>query len=406
MRITYLHQHFRLPRESGGTRSWEFARRLARESHDVTVIAGGDSARKIEVDGISVQYVKAEYKNSDGMHRRIVSFLQFMAKATIPAVKTPADVVFATSTPLTVAVPGLIASVLKRKRFVFEVRDLWPEVPVKLGILSNRFVIRLAQWLEKFAYKRASKVIALSPGMAEGVLKVAPETNVCVIPNASDIKLFELEVARREQCRRELDWPDDRPVLVYAGSFGRTYLVPWVVRLASHLPEARVVILGAGASSNDAKRLATELGLDSSALLPGAFPKKDVAVRVAACDITISSLLDTPVLHVNSLNKVFDSLAAGRPIIFNHGGWLSELVTSYGAGWRVSEDAAEAAKQVRGILAKSGALCDASVLAAQLAMEQFDRERLYADFRAALFDSPDDKALIRPYASVDRIGLL
>lgn len=382
MKITYIHQHFRTLTESGGTRSYEFARRLAQDSHDVTVIASGNRSERIKLDGFTVRYIKGSYENSHGVGRRILSFLSFMVKSTYHAMRTPADVVFATSTPLTVAVPGILATKRQKARFVFEVRDLWPEVPVNLGLLKNPILIALARRLERAAYETADEVVALSPGMAAGVIRVAPETSVEVIPNASDRTLFGPHSADRANLRKEFGW--DRPVLLYAGSFGHTYLVPWMVRLASKLSEARVLILGSGAATNDARELASGLGLDPDALLPGSLPKNEVVKRVAASDITISSLLDVPDLHVNSLNKVFDSLAAGRPIVFNHGGWLSDLVISNGAGWRLNHDPDIAAQEVDELLRSPEMIERAGIRAAALAQRHFDRDSLYRDFHSVV----------------------
>lgn len=386
-RVTYIHQHFVTPSQAGGTRSFEFARRLAAEGHDVTMICGGTERHDFEVSGFRVRQIPVSYRNSMGYAQRVASFLRFMIRSTVLSATTPADVILATSTPLTVAVPGLIAARLRRARFVFEVRDLWPSVPARLGVLTSRPLLSLAQRLERITYARADRVIALSPGMRDGVLQTAPFADVRVVPNASDVELFAMDEQARRDARADLGWTH-RPTAVYAGSFGESYRIQWMVELAASCPGVNFQIIGSGQATQAARQLSDALNLPTDDLLPGSLPKSEVARRVGAADIVISSLLDDPALRVNSLNKVFDALAAARPVVFNHDGWLPDLLIRRGAGWRLPNDPKAAGEQLARILADADALSRASQCAARLAREDFNRDSLYARFREALFDKP------------------
>ena len=152
MRITYIHQHFVLPGEPGGSRPYEFARRMAAAGHEVTMICGRDEAMDKTVDGIHVRRLAIPYRNEMSKRERIVSFLNFLVRASAVAARVPADVIYASSTPLTVAVPGIVAKFTQRAPLVAEIRDLWPEVPIKLGYLNNPVAIFLAKQLEKAFY--------------------------------------------------------------------------------------------------------------------------------------------------------------------------------------------------------------------------------------------------------------
>lgn len=381
--VIYIHQHFRTPGEAGGTRSWEFARRLASDGHKVTIISGGQRDFVEEIDGIKIVRISAPYSNEMGTGRRIRSFLQFAIKAILKTIGANGDIIYATSTPLTVVVPAYIASRFKRIPYVFEVRDLWPSVPARLGFVRSSAMLRLAQALERFAYTRARRIVALSPGMREGVLQIAPMADVRLIPNAADLELFDFSKDDRRKIRDELHWCD-KPVVVYAGSFGSTYLIPWIVRLAASCPEMRFVIIGEGSSSQEAHALAEQLGLDTENVLPGKLSKLEVARRVSASDLVLSSLLDHPALHSNSLNKVFDAMAAGRPVVFNHGGWLADLVSSRSAGWILPTDLGDASNRLRELLADRGALDRAGAEALALARSDFSRDEMYERFRDAL----------------------
>jgi hypothetical protein len=382
-RVTYISQYFSTPDSRGGRRDWEFARRLAADGHTVTMICGGDR-RRYRVGGFDVVSVGGEYENAMTVPRRLIAFFLFMIGATGAALRTPTDVVLASSTPLTVAVPGVLAARLRRVPFVFEVRDLWPAVPVALGYLRG-FPARVAALLEAWAYRHADHVIPLSPQMADGVRAVRGDVPMTVVPNASDIEAYSATREERSRIREELGWGEE-PVLVYAGSFGASYDVGWTVHLAARLRDdgVRFVALGRGTSTPTLRAKAERLGLDAAALLPGGMPNAEAVRYVIASDAAISTLIDNEALHGNSLNKVFDACAAGRPVFFNHGGWLSDLLCERGAGWRLDRDPDRAAAQLREILEDRLALADAGAEAARLGRTTFARDALYEAWSCAV----------------------
>src|SRR6185436_350076 len=198
MRVVYIHQYYCNPQMAGGIRSYEQARRLVARGHTVDVITTditpGDRRLGWKVtheDGVTVHWFKIPYNNHMSYARRLRAFAEFMLLATVRATRLRADLVFATSTPLTVAVPGVLAARLRRVPFVFEVRDLWPEVPIEMGLLRNPLARKLAGGLADFAYRNAAEVVALSPGMAAGVTKRRPQTRTTMIPNAADMDLVQ-----------------------------------------------------------------------------------------------------------------------------------------------------------------------------------------------------------------------
>lgn len=388
MRITYIHQHFSFPAEAGGQRPWQFASRLAKAGHSVTVVCGGETADSVRFDNLVVHRVRSAYSNTYSTKSRIVSFARFMVGSALVAVRTPTDLVFASSTPLTTAVPGLISSFLRHKPFVFEVRDLWPSVPIELGVLRNPAIIAIAKLLERLTYLRADRVIALSPGMAEGVRTVSPKTPIAVIPNASDIEDFAGGRESREATRRELGWGNDETVIVYAGSFGTSYDVMWLVELAAELTHQsgrfRVILYGEGASSEAIRARVTELGLDPASMVPGKLPKSEIFRILPAADFSVSTLTDNPALEVNSLNKVFDALAAATPVLFNHSGWLPHLLAARGAGIRLPRDPLNAAGQLSALVAKDKDRRPRSHAAFALGEEQFSRDQLFSTFLETL----------------------
>src|SRR5688500_4282205 len=179
MRILYLHQFFITRAGGGGTRSYEFARRFVERGHGVRMVTAGDGTRT--VDGIEVVGVRGAY--SDYMQatalsnaRRMLAFARFALGATLAAMRRPRpDVIYATSPPLTMALPALVAVARWRTPLVFEVRDLWPEAPIQMGALRNPLARRLARALERFVYARSARVVALSPGIRSEERRVGKE---------------------------------------------------------------------------------------------------------------------------------------------------------------------------------------------------------------------------------------
>lgn len=216
MHILYLHQYFTTRAGSGGTRSYEFARYFVQNGHRVTIVTAADPQtpwaggwwRQRVVDGINVVEVRAgdtDYrrKTALGYGQRMVAFLLFALASVIAVLRVARpDVVFATSTPLTIGIPGIIASRWHRVPLVFEVRDLWPEAPLQMGALRHPALILAARWLERTIYRHSRHIIALSPGMRQGILDTGvPPEKVSVIPNAADLDLF--HPLRDGRCWRE-----------------------------------------------------------------------------------------------------------------------------------------------------------------------------------------------------------
>lgn len=384
MRITYIHQHFKLPTEEGGGRPYEFARRLADQGHTLTVVAAGEKRTTEQQDGFTIERIATAYDNRMSFARRLVSFASFMARSSTRAARIPADVVFASSTPLTVAVPGAIASAAQRARFVFEVRDQWPHMPIVLGLLP-RPLHAPARILERFAYWRADQVIALSPYMVEGVHKVDASVPTVLVPNCSDVTVFQVPESKQE-ARSRFGVPDETPLFYYAGGVGHLYDAPWLAQFATqvHAAGGRFLLAGDGPGTDVIRTHLTQNGIDPSSVLLGVLPRRDVALLARASDAAVSSMIDVPALEGSSLNKVFDAFAAGRPVVVNHGGWLTDLILENDIGWRLSRDLSsdEVATLVQQVSTVSDHLEQAARLAAAAA--DFDRDRWFNVFEGAL----------------------
>ena len=189
MKILYIHQYFHTPEQGGGTRSYWIARKMVERGHQVVIITQSDEYKIktiVNYENFKVIYLKGNYSNYMSKWNKVYSFISFMYKSILESTnQRDVDCVFATSTPLTIGIPALILKWLKNIPYVFEVRDLWPEFPIQIGAIKNKFLISILQFLEKTIYKNANHVIALSPGMQDGVIKYIPKSKTTVIPNMS-----------------------------------------------------------------------------------------------------------------------------------------------------------------------------------------------------------------------------
>jgi glycosyltransferase involved in cell wall biosynthesis len=257
---------------TGGTRSYEMARRLVACGHDVQMItsdrstSGGRGWRETEEAGIHVHWLSVPYSNHMGYLQRLRAFAHFALGASRRAVEVGGDLVFATSTPLTIALPAARAKRRLGVPMVFEVRDLWPTLPIAMGALRSGAAIRAARWLERHAYSNAQHIIALSPGMKAGIVDrgVVPEA-VTVVPNSCDLEAFEVSPDVAVALRHRFEWLGSRPLVLYAGTLGRINGVEYLARIAAETisldPEVRFVVVGSGKEEEKVRRIADELGV-------------------------------------------------------------------------------------------------------------------------------------------------
>lgn len=389
MRILYVHQFFATRESSLGLiRSYEFARRWVADGHEVTIITSSSRLpeeydRKLfsegEIDGIRVRSVRVHYSNYMGYGRRMWSFIMFTLGATwLASTAGKHDVVFATSTPLTVGIPGWVAATIRRTPFVFEVRDLWPEAAIQMGALKRTGMLaRIAKSLERFLYRQSTDVIALSPGMAAGVVAegVSP-ANVHLVPNCSDLDLFH-PGAKDEAFLGGLGIGPDAFIVGYAGAIGPSNaveaIVPEAARTLAERGRSDIVFVIAG----DGKSLpALQDAVDglTNVRFVGSLPKKDVPVLTRSADVLMTLFADVPILATNSPNKFFDGLASGRPMIVNSPGWTKELVEESSCGAYVpAEDGVALADVIERFASDPERLAQMGRNARQLAQERFDR---------------------------------
>jgi len=389
LKIIYLHQYFNTPDMAGGTRSYEMARRLVAAGHEVYMVTTW--RKHIEKTdwfttkeaGINVYWLPVPYSNYLSYSKRIQAFLRFAWHSARKAASLPGDVIFATSTPLTISIPGILASWWKRVPMVFEVRDMWPEVPIALGVLRNPMIIWLARQLELFTYRKAAHVVALAPGMCDDIVaKGIPSEKVSVIPNGCDLDIFSNHKNNLSP-RNEYSWLGGRKLVLYAGTIGIANGVDYLVRLAHEIllidPEIRFVIFGDGSEKESVRQLAGQLGvLERNLFMFSPLPKRKIARWFASADMHVA-LMRGPRIYLKDAvnNKFFDALAARKPIANNFDGWQARIAEREGVGLILnSQDFSSAARQLVNTLEDSAWISKVPERARLLAEGRFNRDRL------------------------------
>jgi glycosyltransferase involved in cell wall biosynthesis len=351
MKILYFHQHFSTREGATGTRSYSVARRLVERGHTVTMVCGSMAAgstglkgpfqggrRRGTVDGIDVLELELPYSNHDGFFKRAITFLKFALRSCGVAALEPCDVVFATSTPLTAAVPGIAARILRGRRFVFEVRDLWPELPKAMGVITNPFVLLAMSALEWAGYRCSIAAVGLAPGIVEGIRRRSnPRGGVHLIPNAADVELFQPAPQRAARA------PGTPFRAVFAGAHGMANGLDAVLDTAAELKQRgrhdiEFHFIGDGKQRPGLIMRAARESL-GNCVFRAPMAKKELVAAMEAMDAGLMVLANVPAFYFGtSPNKFFDYLACGMPVVCNYPGWIASLLKQHRCGIAVPPD--------------------------------------------------------------------
>jgi glycosyltransferase involved in cell wall biosynthesis len=355
MKVIYFAEHFDTPQTGGGLRPYQMAKRLIAAGHQVTMVCGGaqswlklpasgkKNVYRGNIDGIDVIQISIPYSNNDSIAKRALIFLKFAWKAMGYAMREDYDLLFATSTPLTDGLPGIAAKWFRRKKFVFEVRDLWPELPKALG-MKNPFLLWGMSVLEKRSYHAADACVGLSPGICDGIRRRSQKGKpIALIPNGCDLDLFTTSSTKPDVI------PGVNPtdtVAVFTGAHGVANGLDAVLDMAGLLKgrkrdDIKLVFVGEGKMKSHLKERARSEGLDNCLFLDR-MPKKELNDVMARADIGLMVLANVPAFYYGtSPNKFFDYIASGLPIVNNYPGWLADMINENKCGVAVEPEKPE-----------------------------------------------------------------
>lgn len=347
MRILLINQVFVSPDEPGHTRHFELAKFMKQQGHELVIVASDvnyqTGKKTIEHSGLSIE------QNIDGirvyrsaiipsLHRsyfwRILSFFSFMFSSIWTALKVKnVDLIMGTTPPIFQAVSAWFVAFLRRKPFLLEVRDLWPEFIVSMGEFRNPVLIQMARWLERFLYARATHILVNSPAYGQYIeQKGVSKEKISFIPYGTDIDMFSPGVDGSEIRNRY--GINDNFVILYSGALGQANDIYTIIRAAQRLnsqPVIKFILFGDG---KERKKLEAEVKNSNleNIIFAGALPKKEMPAVLAAADVCLAILQDIPMFRTTYPNKVFDYMAAGKATVLVIDGVIRDLVEASEGG--------------------------------------------------------------------------
>jgi glycosyltransferase involved in cell wall biosynthesis len=281
------------------------------------------------------------YSNNDGFLKRTLTFLKFAARSVCFAFSEQYDVLFATSTPLTAGLPGIFARWLRGKPFVFEVRDLWPELPRAMGVIRNPVILWSMGVLEWACYHSAHRVIGLSPGIVEGIVKCGVlRDRIMLVPNGCDMDIF---FAGSSDPWRPAEVIHTDLMVIFAGTHGIANGLDAVLDVAAELKrrgrnDIKFLLIGNGKQKTELQARCHNHGLNN-VVFHDAVNKFRLAGLIAASDIGLQCLANVPAFYYGtSPNKFFDYIAAGLPVVNNYPGWIADMINLHQLGFVVPPD--------------------------------------------------------------------
>ena len=388
MHIAVFSQYHTNPDCPATSRHYSLLRHIARR-HRVTLITTNTWERQRLTqeyawlpEGVELLAADIPYHNRMGVAARGWAFVQYMRFAWQQGRRIPRpDVVWGISTPLSAAwVAGQVAR-RRRVPWVFEVQDLWPTFPIEMGAVRNRLAQQQLYRAERKLYQQARHIVTLSPGMTDYVrgLGVA-EDKLSTILNGTDLDQAARATSDGVLALRQQHGLENRPVVLYAGTFGRANDIPTLIQAAEALhrqrPEAVWLFMGHGYFEPQLREAATRC--PAIRLVPPQ-PRHAVFTWLAAADVSVVSFIDKPVLTTNSPAKFYDSLAVGTPVVVTNPGWTKDFVEQHRCGWYVpAEQPSQLAATLAAVLATPGETRAAGQRGQLVARQQFDRQQLAA----------------------------
>ena len=348
MKVLYFHQYYSTPCGFGGTRAYEMSRALKSAGHDVHVVCGSSAKhntgltgeffkgrRSGIVDGVKITQIDLNYSNYDNYFQRSKKFSQYALSGIKLALTEEYDLLFATSTPLTAGVPGIAARWLRRKQFVFEIRDLWPELPREMGAIRNPIALAALSALEWVCYRSANGCIGLSPGIVQGIKKRSHKKKpIKMIPNVCDLDLFS---NKHTSVNRIQGIESDDFVAIFTGAHGKAngldaVLDAAVVLKSQKQHHIKLVFIGDGIEKPNLISKKERQGLHNCVFLEP-IEKNKLPSYMARANVALLILSNVPAFYYGtSPNKFFDYLAMGLPVVNNYPGWLADMITEHNIG--------------------------------------------------------------------------
>ncbi len=348
LRVIFLTHYF--PPEVGAPQSrlFELASRLAAAGHSVTVVTGfpnyptgvvpaeyrGRRSMEERLDGVRVLRTPVYATPNKGFVRRILNHLSFAFSSLFATRRAgPADVIFVESPPLFIGLAALAYTRLKRAPFIFNVSDIWPQSAVELGALRNRFAVRLAEMLELHLYRRAARVSVVTPGMLERLAaRGVPRAKLFLLTNGVDTATYQPAAAPNAEMAQKFGLAG-RKVFLYAGTHGLAQGLDTILEAAKLTtdPDVLYVLAGDGAEKEALMKKASAEEIGNVTFIPNQ-PKSAMPALLNLAYATIIPLRRLDLFKSALPSKMFESMAASRPVVAALWGEAADLIRAARCG--------------------------------------------------------------------------
>lgn len=354
MRILVVYPYFCTPKGSWSTRWYELALRWVNKGRQLSVITSAyeksdmpKGFSSLNIEGIEVSVIPFADNNRSGAFWRFVNAAFFSLCASFKALTGKYDVLISSSGPISTLIPLLLAKKFRKKKVVFEIRDIWPEVPIQLGKLKHTLLKKAAFTLVESAYQHSDLVICCSPGQFD-FIKANYKTKVLhMVSNGADSRLFEPALQTETP-----SWAKGKKILLHMGSLGFIHNAGYWLEVARYIKDDSILFLyiGEGAERKELELRVHELGIHNVRFL-GLLPKQELYKWTGIAKASLFSTLPFSLQETCSPNKIYDSFAAHLPIIQTTKGWIFDLINTKGGGINVDVNQAEtAAAQIEELL--------------------------------------------------------
>lgn len=354
MKILIFYQYFTTPKGSWGTRIYEFSKEWVNKGHDVTVVTSIYSKSDLKAvkfienqifEGIKVKVLNIKIDNKQPIIKRIFSFILYSIISSWYAFTLKADIVISSSGPITVGIPGLISKIFSKKKLVYEVRDLWPEVPIEVGVIKNVFLKKVAYFFEKKLYENASLVVGLSPGIRDHIISNFNHKNVISVTNSANLNLFGEKKYFDDNILNENDFYG-----IYTGNIGEINNSFWLVDAARNLKNKnidniKIVLVGDGQLKPEIISIIKKEKL-INLIHFDLMPKERLVPYIQNANVSFVPLSPNPILDTSSPNKFFESLAAGVPVIQTTKGWIKDYIEINNVGFNLEGSDSESLSEL------------------------------------------------------------
>lgn len=398
MRILFLSHYFPPEVNAPASRTYEHCKQWVKEGHGVTVVTCAPNHprgvvyegylnrmfQREQKDGIQVIRVWTYVTANEGFLKRTLNYLSFMVAAVlvVPFLSSH-DVVISTSPQFFNGLAGYFVSRLKRIPWILEIRDLWPESIVVVGAITNRPVIGILEWLERFAYWKADHVVVVTDAFKAHMLaKGISSAKVSVIKNGVDFSLYKKPQGGTTDLSRELGL-DGKFVASYFGTHGMAHHLETILEAARLLREERhihFVLVGDGAERVRLLAMREEMKL-SNVLMLDQQPKERMPQLWSLSSVSLVLLKKSALFRTVIPSKIFESLAMEKPVILGVEGESAELLNASGAGICIeSESSSELASQILKLYRDPLMCQELGERGRRFVLEHFDRQVLARQF--------------------------